>query len=311
VELKFHTLDVFTETRFGGNPLAVVLDADDLDARQMQTIAAEFNLSETVFVMKPERLSHSAKVRIFTPKAELPFAGHPTVGTAALLAELRASETGGGGNALVILEEGVGPVRVGVRVRAGSGDSGNGAAQISYAEFDGPKVSVQAGDPPAIDDIAQAISLIPGEIGFSNHRPVVFDAGAQFLFVPVSSRDVLGKATPNLTYWRDALGDAGVGVFVYCNAPEHVSAQFRARVFAPDHGIMEDPATGSAAAAFAGVIQHFDGLPSGMHKRRIEQGYEMGRPSQIDISVEVEAPRLTGLRIGGYVVRVSEGRITV
>jgi trans-2,3-dihydro-3-hydroxyanthranilate isomerase len=305
MELKFHTLDVFTKERFGGNPLAVVHDADELSTAQMTSIAAEFNLSETVFVMKPDGAAHSAKVRIFTPKIELPFAGHPTVGTAVLLAELRAAETGGRRDALVILEEGIGPVRIGVRMP----EEDN---QPSFAEFDGPKVAVAAGEPPATGDIAQALGLIPSELGFSNHRPTLYDAGVKVLFVPVASRQVLAKTAPNMTHWKQALGEASqLGAYVYCNQPEHMNAHFRARLFAPEHGILEDPATGSAAAAFAGVIQHFDMLPDGMHKRYIEQGYEMRRPSQIDLSIEVEGGQLGGLRIGGYAVRVSEGVLTL
>lgn len=305
VELKFHTLDVFTRNRFGGNPLAVVHGADDLSGAQMQTIAAEFNLSETVFVMKPERPTHSAKVRIFTPKAELPFAGHPTVGTAVLLAELRAEETGGGGDALVTLEEPVGLVRAGVRIATQKGDA-------TFAEFDGPKIPAMESAVPDTADIAAAVGLIPGEIGYANHRPAIFDAGARILCVPVGSRDVLAKAAPNLSQWNNALGDfAGVEAYLYCNQPEHATAHYRSRMFAPSHGIMEDPATGAAAAAFAGVVQHFDQLPNGSHKRHIEQGYEMGRPSQIELSLEVAGGKLSGLRIGGYAVRVSAGTITV
>lgn len=305
MELKFHTLDVFTRTRFGGNPLAVVLDADELATEQMQTIAAEFNLSETVFVMKPERPAHSAKVRIFTPKAELPFAGHPTVGTAVLLAEERAKETGGARDALVILEEQVGSVRAGVRIAAGPGEA-------SFAEFDGPKVPVLEDAAPQAADIAAAVGLIPGEIGYANHRPVIFNAGVRVLCVPVGSREVLAKAAPNLSHWNRVLGEfSGVEAYFYCNQPERTDAHYRARMFAPHHGIMEDPATGAAAAAFAGVVQMFDQLPDGSHKRQIEQGYEMGRPSEIELSLEVTGGQLAGLRIGGYAVRVSSGVLTV
>lgn len=305
MELKFHTLDVFTRERFGGNPLAVVHGADDLSTELMQTIAAEFNLSETVFVMKPERPAHSAKVRIFTPKAELPFAGHPTVGTAVLLAEERSIETGGGRDALVILEEQVGLVRAGVRIAATPGEA-------SFAEFDGPKIPVMEDAAPDKADIAAAVGLIPGEIGYSNHRPAIFDAGVRILCVPVGSREALAKAAPNLSHWNSALGEfARVEAYFYCNQPEHADAHFRARMFAPHHGIMEDPATGAAAAAFAGVVQHFDRLPDGSHKRHIEQGYEMGRPSEIELSLEVEGGKLTGLRIGGYAVRVSKGVLTL
>jgi trans-2,3-dihydro-3-hydroxyanthranilate isomerase len=305
MELKFHTLDVFTRNRFGGNPLAVVLGADALSGEQMQTIAAEFNLSETVFVLKAERPAHSAKVRIFTPKAELPFAGHPTVGTAVLLAEERAVATGGGGDALVILEEQIGQVRAGVRI-------GPEPDKVSFAEFDAPKMPLRITEVPAKEDIAQAVGLIPSEVGFANHHPTIFDGGTRVLFVPVASRSALAKARPNLSRWQVALKDAGgVGVYVYCNQPEHVDAHYRARMFAPDHGILEDPATGSAAAAFAGVVQHFDRLPDGQHKRHIEQGYEMGRPSEIDLSLDVKGGKLAGVRIGGYAVRVSQGVLQV
>ena len=305
MELKFHTLDVFTRSRFGGNPLAVVLGADGLSAEMMQTIAAEFNLSETVFVLKPEGPAHSARLRIFTPKAELPFAGHPTVGTAVLLGELRAVETGGGRDALVVLEEQVGVVRAGVRIAATPGEG-------SFAEFDGPKVPVMESRVPDTADIAMAVGLIPGEIGYSNHRPTIFDAGVRILCVPVGSRDVLAKAAPDMTHWNRLFDAISIkeGYF-YCNQPGHAEAHYRARMFAPGHGVMEDPATGAAAAAFAGVVHHFDQLPDGLHKRHIEQGYEMGRPSQIELSLEVEGGALTGLRIGGHAVRVSEGVLTI
>lgn len=305
MELEFHTLDVFTRQRFGGNPLAVVHGADALSTETMQTIAAEFNLSETVFVLKPGQAAHSARVRIFTPKAELPFAGHPTVGTAVLLAEMRAADVGSGRDALVTLEENVGLVRAGVRI-------GDGQGRPSFAEFDGPKIPVMETDLPDRADIAAAVGLISGEIGFSNHRPTIFDAGARIMFVPVGSREILAKAGPNLSQWASALGvHSNVEAYLYCNQPEQTDAHYRARMFAPNHGILEDPATGAAAAAFAGVVKHFDDLRDGMHKRHIEQGYEMGRPSQIELSLEVEGGKLTGLRIGGYAVRVSEGVLTV
>lgn len=152
MRLDFHTLDVFTQTRFGGNPLAVVLGADDLTIDQMQTIAREFNLSETVFVQKSERPAHTAKVRIFTPAIELPFAGHPLVGTAALLAELRSPESNGERDALIVLEVKIGTVRVGVRQRHGA---------AAFAEFDLPKLPERGVSLPANDRLAAALGLIP------------------------------------------------------------------------------------------------------------------------------------------------------
>jgi trans-2,3-dihydro-3-hydroxyanthranilate isomerase len=300
MHLPYHVLDVFTEERFGGNPLAVVLDADGLDGARMQRIAREFNLSETVFVLKPEHAAHTARVRIFTPARELPFAGHPTVGTGALLALLRAPEPAGRGDALIVLEEGVGIVRVGVRLRPGA---------APYAEFDAPKLPTEDGTLPPADRLAAALGLIPSEIGFENHRPTRYGAGNVFAFVPVASLDAIGKARVATTHWDGAL--QGQGAFLYCRQAVHTTSSFHARMFAPDLGIPEDPATGSAAAAFAGVVHRFDALPDGAHKRVIEQGYEMGRPSTIALTVEVEYGKLAAVRIGGHAVPVAEGKIEV
>jgi len=300
MQLPYHVLNVFTEERFGGNPLAVVLDADGLDAARMQRIAREFNLSETVFVLKPEQPTHTARVRIFTPASEIPFAGHPTVGTAALLAALKAPEPAGHGDALIVLEEAVGIVRVGVRLRPGT---------APHAEFDAPKLPAVAGTLPPADRLAAALGLIPSEIGFENHRPTKYGAGNTFAFVPVASLDAIGKARVAAPHWDGAL--QGQGAFLYCRQTVHTMSSFHARLFAPDFGIPEDPATGSAAAAFAGVVHRFDALPDGTHRRIIEQGYEMGRPSTIALTVEVEQGKLATVRIGGHAVRVAEGRLEV
>jgi trans-2,3-dihydro-3-hydroxyanthranilate isomerase len=301
MRLDYHVLDVFTDTRFGGNPLAVVLDADGLDGARMQAIAREFNLSETVFVLKPQNGAHTARLRIFTPAVELPFAGHPTVGTAALLAEIKAASLPG--DALVVLEEGIGSVRVGVRMRAGS---------APFAEFDAPKLPEDAGTMPSVERLAAALSLIPAEVGFENHKPTKFAAGNTFGFVPIASLEAMGKARVAAHHWDTAFKGLGLaGAFLYCRQTVHVTSAFHARVFAPDTGVAEDPATGSAAVGLAGVIQRFDALPDGLHKRQIEQGYEMGRPSTIVLSLEVQHGKLHTVRIGGHAVRVAEGRIEV
>ena len=303
MQLQFHILDVFTDRRFTGNPLAVVLDADRLDGERMQSIAREFNLSETVFVLTPQQGAHTARVRIFTPAAEMPFAGHPTVGTAALLAELKAPSAQGQGDALVVLEEVIGIVRVGVRLRAGA---------PPYAEFDAPKLPEDAGAAPPTDELAAALGLIPAEIGFENHRPTTFSAGNSFVFVPVASLEAIGKAQVAPQHWATVMRRQGhTGAFLYCRQTVHKTAAFHARMFAPDSGVPEDPATGSAAAAFAGVVHRFDPLPDGAHKRSLEQGYEMGRPSLIELSLQVEGGKLAAVRIGGHAVRVAEGRIEV
>lgn len=300
--LSFYTLDVFTEQKLAGNPLAVVLDADGLDAHRMQAIAREFNLAETVFVMKPANPTHSARIRIFTPAEELPFAGHPTVGTGVLLAELRTPGEGER-DAIVALEETIGLVRVGVRLRPGA---------AAYAEFDVPKLPEELEPPAPIERLAAAVGLLPSEVGFANYRPVQYTAGIPFTFIPVASLEAIAKAEVQPQHWAAAFGSTRAGMtFLYCGETVHTTSSFHARMFAPGAGIAEDPATGAAAAAFAGVVHRFDGPPDGLHKRIIEQGYEMGRPSEIALSLEVGGGKLTTVRVGGFAVRVAEGRIAV
>lgn len=303
MQFPFYTLDVFTDRRFGGNPLAVVHDADGLSGEVMQTIAREFNVSETVFVLKPENPAHSARIRIFTPARELSFAGHPTIGAAVLLAQLRAPATNGERDAIVALEEGIGTVRVGVRLPAGC---------AAFAEFDAPKLPEEVGTLPPVERLAAALGLIPSEIGFENHRPTRFSAGNTFAFVPIASREAMARARVNAPYWAAAFGGMGaIGAFLYTRQCVHNTAAFHARMFAPESGVPEDPATGSAVVSFAGVVHHFDEQPDGVHKRGIEQGYEMGRPSLIYLTLVVEGGRLGSVRIGGHAVRVAEGTLTV
>jgi trans-2,3-dihydro-3-hydroxyanthranilate isomerase len=301
--LEFHTLDVFTETGFAGNPLAVVLKADTLSASQMQLIAREFNLSETVFVLEPENPAHSARVRIFTPTSELPFAGHPTVGTAILLTILKPQFAGGEGDALVVLEAGIGPVRVGVKLRAGL---------APYAEFDAPKLPDTGDSLPDVERLAAANGLLPSEIGFENHQPTRFGAGNAFALIPVASLEALGKAEVNGVHWMAAFSDAGVlGAFLYSRECVHNTSAFHARMFAPSHGIPEDPATGSAAICFAGAVHKFDRLPDGIHRRVIEQGFAMGRPSFMTLTLAIRQGSLEAVRLGGHAVQMTSGVLAI
>jgi trans-2,3-dihydro-3-hydroxyanthranilate isomerase len=298
--LPLHTLDVFTDRRFCGNPLAVVRDADALSTEQMQSIARELNLSETVFVLKPINPTHSARVRIFTPAAELPFAGHPTIGTAILLAQARTPLVNGESDVIILLEQAIGSVRIGVRLRDG---------QPPFAEFDAPKLPEKAKTPPpARDRIADALGLLPREIGLENHNAMCLTAGNTFAFVPVVSLEAIGKARINKANWDDVFGNVS-GVYLYTRECVHNGSSFHARMFAPQLGVPEDPATGSAAVCFASVVHDFDGLPDGTHKRVIEQGHEMGRPSTIVLTLIVSAGRLETVRIGGSAVRVMDGTI--
>jgi trans-2,3-dihydro-3-hydroxyanthranilate isomerase len=182
-------------------------------------------------------------------------------------------------------------------------------AAASFAEFNAPKLPEESGTAQAVDRLAAALGLIPPEIGFENHRPTRYSAGNVFVFVPITSLEAIAKARVAQQHW--AAGMQGTNAFLYCRQTVHRTSAFHARMFAPDFGLAEDPATGSAAAAFAGVVQRFDALPDGLHKRGIEQGYEMGRPSLIELSMEIAGGKLDTVRVGGHTVRVAEGTIEV
>ena len=298
---RYAILDVFTDTALAGNPLAVVFDSEGLDTERMQAIAREFNLSETVFVTAPENPAHSAAIRIFTPGRELPFAGHPTVGTAVVLGMERL---GGNGDmdAIVVLEETVGAVRCAVSQNNGG----------HFAEFDLPKLPERL----AIDldeaAIAAALGLGPHEIGFENHTITAWSAGVPYICVPVHGLDAVAKVSVTGEDWLalDLLGNGQhVAPYIYCRDTVHLNSGFHARMLAPWDGIREDPATGSAAAAFIGAVAHFDKPRGGLHRFIVEQGLEMGRPSFIHVELDMEGGAATGARIGGHAVVVARGTL--
>ncbi len=293
---KFYTLDVFTDTALAGNPLAVVLDSDGLDGPRMQAIAREFNLSETVFVLPPADPVSTARVRIFTPARELPFAGHPTIGTAVLLGELRAAEMLVRQDVGIVLEEKVGNVACTVRHAPG---------QAARASFVLPRLPEPLGALGPKDAVARALGIAVADIGFGGHVESRYSAGVPFAFVPVASRAVLAKITVERSAWIEAFGEDGA--FVYCNQPMSRAHRFRARMFAPEHGIAEDPATGSAVAAFAGVVERFEATADGSHTFVIEQGFEMGRPSLITLGLDVAQGKITAGSIGGSAVILMQG----
>ncbi len=294
----FHTLDVFTEQPLAGNPLAVVLDCEGLDGDRMQAIAREFNLSETVFVLPPRDAGHSARVRIFTPGRELPFAGHPTIGTACLLAQLRAPDRLAAQDVRIVLEEEVGAVACRVRRREG---------QALSADFALPRLPERLDRlPPSRAEIAEGLGLAPEEIGFDRHAPSLFSAGAPFLFVPVRSLAAIARARPGVASWTE---NGGPATYLYTREVAEDGAAYHARMFAGGWGVPEDPATGSAAAAFAGVVSAFDDPADGEHVLRIEQGFEMGRPSRILLGIGIERSALRSASIGGSAVIVSSGAL--
>ena len=293
----FYTLDVFTDVALAGNPLAVVLDCDGLDAARMQAIAREFNLSETVFVLAPRNPVNTARLRIFTPVRELPFAGHPTVGSAILLAHLRAPELLVREDLRIVVEEGVGEIVCIARHRRG---------QAMAAYFALPRLPRPDGETPPDEAIAQALGLDVAEIGAGAHRPAIYEAGAPYLFVPVAGLEAIARARPELRRWGE---DGEPAALLYTDEVAHAGANWHARMFAAGLGVPEDPATGSAAAAFAGVLMEFERPGDGEHMVVIEQGVEMGRPSTISLGIEVEHGALRAATIGGAAVIVSHGAV--
>ena len=294
---KFYTLDVFTDRALAGNPLAVVLDAAGLDDARMQSIAREFNLAETVFVRAPANPVNTAALRIFTPARELGFAGHPTVGAAVLLAHLRAPEMLRAQDLRIVLEEKVGEIVCVARHRKG---------QPLAAYFTLPRLPHPTGEPQPAAALAAGLGLEEADIGFGAHRPSVFSAGTPFAFVPVRSLDAMARAKPSLRLWGE--GDTPA-VFLYTRECVNASSSFHARMFAAGWGITEDPATGGAAAAFAGVLMQFEPPGDGEAMHVIEQGLEMGRPSFISLGLVVERGALVSATIGGSAVIVSQGTI--
>jgi trans-2,3-dihydro-3-hydroxyanthranilate isomerase len=299
---RFHTLDVFTETPLAGNPLAVVHDSAGLTTERMQKIAQEFNLSETVFVFPPDDPVNTAKLRIFTPAAELPFAGHPTVGAAVLLATLRAPEHLGNGGIVIALEEKVGLVSCDVSQRPG---------RAARAVFTLPKLPGTLPGAPSAATIAGLIGLAEEDIVTDGWRPGIFSGGVPYLIVPVRDRDAVTRArSPVGLAGNTDKGEAGIpALFVVAADARDPAHHFDARMFGPQLGVAEDPATGSAVAAFAGAIMAFSPPADGEHQFVIEQGYAMGRASDIVLTLTISGGALASATIGGAAVIVSEGTI--
>jgi trans-2,3-dihydro-3-hydroxyanthranilate isomerase len=299
MKLNFVTVDVFTDRPFGGNPLAVVLNAEGLSTERMQAIAGEFNLAETTFVLPPKDPAHTAEVRIFTPRAEMPFAGHPNVGTAFALA--RAGQSYGrviAGDRLVF-EEKAGLVRMGLAIEDGHAMGARLAAPQLL------KIGANA-DP---DLIATACSLPVGEIETRNHAPLVASCGAAFIFAELKSRAALAAAQPRADVFAERLPrDGATGIHLYVQAADG-SVDIQTRMFAPLHGIPEDPATGSANVALIGLLAHLRPEADLALSKTIGQGFDMGRPSLLAASAEKKDGRVTATYIGGRCVPMMSGTI--
>jgi trans-2,3-dihydro-3-hydroxyanthranilate isomerase len=296
---RFVTLDVFTGEQLAGNPLAVVLDAEGLDTGRMQAITREFNLSETVFVRPAADPRQRADIRIFTPASELPFAGHPTVGTAVLLA--LQDRSGEPGAVAFGLKEEIGIVSCAVEVED---------ATTGHARFRLPRLPQLWGEGRDFAQCAWALGLEPEEICFERHVPSRHTAGVAYDLVPVATLDALARARPQHEAFAKVFGDSDhPAAYVYARQPATSGGRFRARMFAPGLGVAEDPATGSAAAAFAGALMQCEPLGDGTHDIAIEQGVEMGRRSEIALQLTIENGALVAAEIGGRAVIVSRGEL--
>jgi trans-2,3-dihydro-3-hydroxyanthranilate isomerase len=297
---RYLTADVFTDHVFGGNQLAVFPDAAEIPSELMQRIAREFNYSETTFVLPPSDPKHTRRVRIFTPGSELPFAGHPTVGTAHVLATIGAIELTGD-ETRIVLEEGVGPVPVTIQ----STDGRPTFVQLSVAQL--PETGPP---PPRPERLAAMLSLDPDDLAGGDMPPEAVSCGTPFLFVPLRDRRAVARARVRADLWDETLRSYWTSlVMVFALDPERPDSDVRARMFAPSIGVPEDPATGGAAVGLGGYLAARDPRFEGTLHWTVEQGFEMGRPSILRVEADKKAGRITGVRVGGETVVVCEGRM--
>ena len=299
--VHYFTLDVFTDQRFGGNPLAVILDARGLTSEQMLQVTREFNYSESTFVLPPESADTTKRVRIFTPGGEVPFAGHPTIGTAIALV-FSGDAPHSGDSAHIVLGENVGPVPVTVRLQ----DGVPVWAQLSVAQL--PE------EQPPMDraTVAALLSVSESELlATDGHAPAATSCGLPFLIVPMVSREAVSRVAIDMTVFARTLrGSDCAMVMVFAPISDVPGVDLHARVFCPDDGVPEDPATGSATAALGGYLAARTPR-NGTLRWVSQQGIEMGRPSRLEIEVDKPDGVITAVRVGGNAVLMSEGRLRV
>jgi len=296
---RYFTCDVFTDTRFGGNQLAVLPEAEGLSDEQMQHIAREFNYSETTFVLPPQA-GHDRRVRIFTPPREVPFAGHPNVGTAFVLATMGAFGPLDG-PASVTFEEPAGLVPIAVHKRGGG---------RIWCELTAPQ-GLTLGKTVSAQAVAAAVSLSADDILTTAHAPQMASVGLPFLIAELRDRGALERARPDISGLEGLVAEGIEQPDVHLYVRTSDGFDIRARMFAPMDGVPEDPATGSANCALVGLLSHLDEAASGAFSWRIAQGVEMGRPSVLEARTEKRDGEVVNVWIGGESVMVSEGLIEV
>lgn len=296
---RYFICDVFTEQRFGGNPLAVLPEAAGLSREQMQQIASEFNFSESTFVFAAET-GQTRKVRIFTPKTEIPFAGHPNIGTAFVLA--KAGELGRIGEATEIrFEEGAGLVSIRIRQSASSG---------IWCELQAPG-ALSLGPVVAVPELIAMLSLRPEDVLTRIHPPRIASVGLPFICAELADRAALERAKPVLAEFESFAKLRGIMPDIHLYVRSGDAFDLRARMFAPLDGVPEDPATGSASCSLAGLLAHHDGRRDAELQFRIAQGVEMGRPSVLEARAQKRDGSIVGTWVGGSSVMVAEGMIEV
>ncbi len=299
MKLHFVTVDVFTGTQFAGNPLGVVLNAEGLSGGQMQAIAAEFNLAETTFVLPPKDPANTAEVRIFTPRYEMPFAGHPNVGTAFALARAGTSYGRAVEGERVLFEEKAGLVPISI-LKDGS--------TVTGARLASPQRLTVGSEVPA-ELVASACSLSSDDIETKSHRPCIASCGAPFILAELKTRANLAAATARAdVFTREVSKQPATSILIYTQVSEN-DLDIRARMFAPHHGIPEDPATGSANVALVGLLASLRPESDLRLTKTIAQGVEMGRPSLLQAQAEKTDGVVTATYIGGRCVPVMSGTI--
>lgn len=299
-EHRYLTFDVFTDRAFGGNQLAVFPDASGIPEELLQSITREFNFSETTFCYPPSNTANAARVRIFTPGAEIPFAGHPTVGTAIALCQLGRAGTPDG-ESQIVLEEGVGPVPVKLRLTAG---------EAPFAQFSVAKLPEFGPPAPSRGKLADILSIEAEDILGSPLAPQGVSCGLPYLIVPLRSIDAVGRARVRLELWEQTLKSSWASeLFVFAPDPDGGTNHHRARCFVPGLGVPEDPATGSANACFAGYLAAKNMIASGSLRWTVDQGVEMGRPSRLEIEADKSDGVITAIRVGGHAVHMSTGTL--
>ena len=296
MQYKYYICDVFTKKRFGGNPLAVFPEAEGLTDNQMQQIACEFNFSESSFVFPPE-YGNTRKVRIFTPTLEVPFAGHPNIGTAFVLAssgmigDLHESTE-------IIFEEIAGLVPIFLRKFDKSS---------IWCELQAPE-KLSIGDKVSVEDLASAISLKSGDIITDTHPPQHTSVGLPFVITELKDRQALKKASVNIEGFKKLASKYNTR-FTHIYIRSNDEFDLRTRMFGPFDGMMEDPATGSANCALGGLLTHYNDSDAGEFEWNIAQGVEMGRPSYLKAHTQKKSGEVTATFIGGNSIMVSEGII--